>query len=61
MFADHKFATAVGSAGALVLLSHILLGPDVVPPLVALAGAVPLAAAALFLALVRRRSSDPDS
>jgi hypothetical protein len=58
MFADHKFATVVGSVGAAIVLGHVVLGPDVVPPAVGLPGAALVAAAGLYIATVRRRTRD---
>jgi drug/metabolite transporter (DMT)-like permease len=55
MLADHKIATAIGSLGAVVVLGHIMLGPNVVPAAVGLVGAAVAAAAGLYLAIVRRR------
>lgn len=55
MFADHKIATAVGLLGAVVILGHVMLGPDIVPVAAALLGAVVAGAAGLYLAIVRGR------
>ncbi len=55
MLADHKIATAIGAVGAVLVLGHIMLGRDVVPAAVGLAGAAVAAVAGLYLAIVRRR------
>ena len=55
MFADHKIVTAVGSVGVVVMLGHLVLGPDIVPPAVGLPGAALAAVAWLYLATARRR------
>jgi hypothetical protein len=54
MFADHKLATAVGAAGLLVVLGHVL-GPEIVPPAVGIPGAALAAVSAAYLALANRR------
>jgi hypothetical protein len=51
----HKISTAVGGLGALVVLSHLLLGPDVVPVAAVLSGLALAGGAALRLAIARRR------
>ncbi|MGA9596143.1 MAG: hypothetical protein WBV06_08305 [Acidimicrobiia bacterium] len=58
-FTEHKIATGLGAVGIVVLLGHVVLGPDVVPPLVGLAGAA-LALAAGIVFLLARRSSAGD-
>ncbi|MPZ90539.1 MAG: hypothetical protein GEU68_02735 [Actinobacteria bacterium] len=47
-FANHEIATAVGSVGATILLGHLMLGPDIVPPAVGFSGALPVAAAGIY-------------
>jgi prevent-host-death family protein len=56
-FANHKIATAVGSVGATILLGQLMLGPDIVSPAVGFSGALPVAAAGIYFAIVRRRET----
>lgn len=58
MFADHKIATSVGSVGAAVILGHVMLGPAIIPPAVAVPGAGLLAIAGVYLPIARRRVKD---
>jgi hypothetical protein len=58
MLADHKIATVFGGIGAVALLGHVMLGPDVVPPAVGISGALLLAAVGVYLAVVGRRRGD---
>ena len=37
--ADHKIAAAIGAVGIAIVLGHVVVGPDVVPPFVAALGA----------------------
>ncbi len=56
--ADHKVAAAVGAVGIALVLGHVLLGRDLVPPVVALLGAGIAGVAALFVAIAERRRAD---
>jgi hypothetical protein len=56
--ADHKIAAAIGAVGVAIVLGHVVLGRDVVPPLVAAIGAVIAGVAALFVAIAERRRAD---
>jgi hypothetical protein len=56
--ADHKIAAAIGAVGIALVLGHVVLGPDVVPPLLALLGAGIAGVAAAFVALSERRRAD---
>jgi hypothetical protein len=56
--ADHKIAAAVGAVGIALVLGHVLLGRDLVPPVVALVGAGIAGVAALFVAIAERRRFD---
>jgi drug/metabolite transporter (DMT)-like permease len=56
--ADHKIAAAIGAVGIALVLGHVVLGRDVVPPPVALLGAGIAAVAALFVAIADRRRAD---
>ncbi len=56
--ADHKIAAAVGAVGIALVLGHVLLGRDLVPPVVALVGAGIAGVAALFVAIAERRRAD---
>jgi hypothetical protein len=56
MFGSHKVATSIGAIGAAVIAGHAVLGPSVVPVVVALAGVALAAAAGLYLAIAHRRS-----
>jgi drug/metabolite transporter (DMT)-like permease len=56
--ADHKIAAAIGAVGVAIVLGHVVIGPDVVPPVVAALGAAVAGAAALFVALAERRRAD---
>lgn len=58
--ADHKIAAAIGAVGIALVLGHVVLGRDLVPPIVALLGAGIAAVAALFVAISdRRRAGRP--
>jgi hypothetical protein len=52
--ADHKIAAAIGAVGIALVLGHVVLGRDVVPPLAALLGAGIVGVAALFVAIAER-------
>jgi len=56
VFANHKVASSLGAVGVAVLAGHALLGPSVVPVVVALAGAMLAAAAGMYLAIAHRRN-----
>jgi hypothetical protein len=56
--ADHKVAAAIGAVGIALVLGHVVLGRDVVPPLLALLGAGIAGVAAAFVALSERRRAD---
>ena len=56
--ADHKIAAAIGAVGIALVLGHVVLGRDVVPPVVALLGAGIAGVAALFVAIAERRRAD---
>jgi hypothetical protein len=56
--ADHKVAAAIGAVGIALVLGHVLLGRDIVPPLLALLGAGIAGVAAAFVALSERRRED---
>jgi hypothetical protein len=56
MVTRHKLASTVGAAGAVGPLAHVILGPDVVPPLVAVIGLAIVAIAAIPILMARRRS-----
>ena len=56
--ADHKIAAAIGAIGIALVLGHVVLGRDIVPPLVALLGAAIVGVAALFVAIAERRRAD---
>lgn len=60
MFRRHKFATAVGSVGAALVLAHVVLGPAVMPVRGALGGFILAAAAGLYLIIARRLESASD-
>jgi hypothetical protein len=60
MFGRHKFATAVGTVGAALVLAHVVLGPAVMPVAGALAGVILVAAAGLYLLIAERVGSDSD-
>jgi Flp pilus assembly protein TadB len=51
----HKATTAIGAVGAVMVASHLVLGPSVVPVGVVLIGVALVGAAALRLTRVRRR------
>ena len=56
--AGHKVAAAIGAVGVALVLGHVVLGRDVVPPLLALLGAGIAGVAALFVAIAERRRAD---
>ena len=56
--ADHKIAAAIGAVGIAIVLGHVVVGPDVVPPFVAALGGAVAGLAALFVALAERRRAD---
>jgi hypothetical protein len=56
--ADHRIAAAIGAVGIALVLGHVVLGRDVVPPLVAAIGAGIAGVAALFVAIAERRRAD---
>lgn len=56
--ADHKIAAAIGVIGIALVLGHVVLGRDIVPPVVALLGAGIAGVAALFVAIAERRRAD---
>jgi len=59
--ADHKIAASIGAVGIAMLFGHVVLGRDIVPPLVAALGAAIAGVAALFVALAERpRANRPD-
>ena len=57
MFGRHKLATAVGAAGAALVLAHVVLGPAVLPVRGAFVGVILVAAAGLYLIMARRHES----
>jgi len=57
MLADHKVATAMGATGIGLVLGYVVLG-SIVPPALAILGAGLAAAAALIIALARRRDDN---
>jgi len=56
--ADHKIAAAIGAVGIALVLGHVVLGRDVVPPLAALLGAGIVGVAGLFVMIAERRRAD---
>lgn len=56
--ADHKVAAAIGAVGIALVLGHVVLGRDIIPPVVALLGAGIAGVAALFVAIAERRRAD---
>jgi hypothetical protein len=60
MFARHKFATAVGTVGAALVLAHVVLGPAVMPVGGALGGLILVVVAALSIVIADRVGSDSD-
>ena len=59
MFEAHKGATAVGAVGAVIVLGHLVLGPDVVPVGGVLLGLLVVALAGLYVYAAERRSRPP--
>lgn len=57
MFARHRVATVLGAIGAVLVLGHVVLGREIVPVVVALAGAILLVAAGLYVLVADRRGS----
>lgn len=60
MLGRHKFATAVGAVGGVLVLAHVVLGPAVMPVAGALVGVLLAAAAGLYLVIAQRTGSASD-